>query len=184
MVAGPGLLSGKHKQARLSLVTVTSALGRSSMYNRLRLMPGTDCQTSKPIVELLKLGATMGYGHFQITDELFSQLRRVLQEDGHKYADGHQFGDGPNWRIRVVRTSLHAIGLDSDQVLRHGIKREVFVMPIARNTRDFLAGRDTELDFDHRSVEEIAALARDRWIIPRAKRKPEYRHFRREQLLD
>ena len=30
-----GLISGKHKQARLTLVTVTSALGRSSVYNRL-----------------------------------------------------------------------------------------------------------------------------------------------------
>ena len=180
----PGLLGGKHKQARLSLVSVTSALGRSSMYNRLRLMLCTERQAAKPVVELLKLGATMGYGHFQITDQLFSQLRRVLQEDRHKYADGHQFGDGPNWRIRVVRTGLQAIGLNPDKVLRHGIKREVFVMPIARNAQDFLAGRDTELDFDHRSVEEIAALARDRWIIPRAERKPDYRQFRREQLLD
>ena len=179
-----GILSGKYKQARLSLVTVTSALGRSSMYNRLRLMSSTERQARKPIVELLKLGATIGYGHFQITDELFSQLRGALQEDGHKYADGHQFGDGPNWRIRVVRTGLQAIGLNADKVLKHGIKREVFVMPIARNTRDFLAGRDTEVDFDHRSVEEIAALARDRWIIPRAERRPDYRLFSKEQFLD
>ena len=87
-----GLISGKRKQARLALVTVTSALGRSSVYNRLRLMPNEGSKTDKPVVELRKLGATTGYGHFQITNDLFSQLRGVLQEDGHKYADGHQFG--------------------------------------------------------------------------------------------
>lgn len=178
-----GILSGKQKHARLGLVTVTSALGRSSLYNRLRLMSSSGCKTSKPVVELLKLGTTVGYGHFQITDELFLKLREVLQEDGHKYADGHRFGDGPNWRIRVLRAGLQVIGLPPNNILRHGIKREVYVMPLAQNTQAFLSGRDAKLKFDHRSVEEIATLARDRWIIPRAERKPEYRHFRREQFL-
>ena len=178
-----GGISGEKKQARLALVSVTSALGRSSMYNRLKLMPGTQSQTGKPVVELRRLGETTGYGHFQITDDLFSRLRQVLQEDGHKYADGHQFGDGPNWRIRVVRAGLGTVGLDPDKVLRHGIRREVYVMPIAKNAQAFLAGRDSTLQFDHRSVQELSALARDRWIIPRAKRKPEYLQFRRKQLL-
>ena len=179
-----GKISGQKKRARLALVTITSALGRSSVYNRLKLMERKHGPRDAPVVELRRLGETTGYGHFQITDDLFLQLRQVLQEDGHSYADGHQFGDGPNWRIRVVRAGLEAIGLASDKILRHGIKREVYVMPIARNARRFLAGEDAELDFDNRSVEELAALARERWVIPRATRKPEYRQFRRGELLD
>ena len=178
-----GLLSGKRKRARLVLVTVTSALGRSSMYNRLRLMASLGYQHGEPIVELLRLGSTKGYGHFQITEELFSQLRQVLKEDGHKNASGHQFGDGPNWRIRVARTGLQAIGMQPDRVLKHGINREVYAMPVARNARRFLAGRDLEPDFDSRPVDEIAELARVRWILPRSERKPEYRHFQRELFL-
>ena len=123
-----GLISGKHKQARLTLVTVTSALGRPSVYNRLRLMPNAESETDKPVVELRKLGTTTGYRHFQITDDLFSQLRGVLQEDGHKYANGHQFGDGPNWRIRVARIGLQSLGLNPDEVLKHGIRREVYAI--------------------------------------------------------
>ena len=176
-----GEISGKQKHARLALVTVTSALGRSSMYNRLRLMP-SGRRLGKPVVELRRLGETIGYGHFQITNDLFSRLRQVLQEDGHKYADGHQFGDGPNWRIRVARAGLETVGLDSEKVLRHGIRREVYVMPMASNTQEFLAGRDSELEVDHRCVEELAELARERWMVPRAKRNPEYRQFRRKQL--
>ena len=179
-----GIISGKQKQARLALVTVTSALGRSSMYNRLRLLPSGRSQTENPAVDLRKLGATTGYGHFQITDDLFAQLRGVLQEDGHKYADGHQFGDGPNWRIRVARIGLQSLGLNPDDVLKHGIQREVYAMPIARNALAFLAGADEEPVFDSKSVDEISALARKRWLAPRAKRRPSYLEFRREHLRD
>ena len=177
-----GLISGKHKQARLSLVTVTSALGRSSVYNRLRLMPNAESETDKPVVELRKLGATTGHGHFQITDELFPQLRGVLQEDGHEYADGHQFGHGPNWRIWVARIGLQSLDLNPDEVLKHGIRREVYAMPIANNTLAFLAGRDEEPLFHSVTVDEIADLARYRWLVPRGERRPSYRQFRREHL--
>ena len=179
-----GLISRKEKRARLTLVTVTSALGRSSLYNRLRLMPIAESEADSPVVDLRKLGVTTGYGHFQITDDLFSQLRRVLQEDGHKYADGHQFGDGPNWRIRVARIGLQSLGLNPNGVLRHGIRREVYAMPIATNACAFLAGGDEEPLFDCKTVNEIADLARNRWLIPRGERRPSYRQFRREDLRD
>ncbi len=179
-----GLISRRQKQARLVAVTVTSALGRSSIYNRLKLKTNAPGRTSETAVELLKLGSTTGYGHFQITEDLFLQLRRVLQEDGHKYANGHQFGDGPNWRIRVARKGLESLGLDADEVLKHGIRREVYAMPIASNSRQFLSGGDRQPIFNHLTVDEIAVLARSRWLVPRSKRLPRYQEFRREQLRD
>ena len=177
-----GIISKRVKQPRLTLVTVTSALGRSSIYNRLKLMPDPQVGDGRPVVELKRLGSTVGYGHFQIPEDLFRQLRRVLKEDGHRYADGHQFGDGPNWRIRVVRTGLEALGLHPDKVLRHGIKREVYAMPIARNVRAYLNGSDALPDIDQYSAAELAELARDRWIVPRAERRPSFVSFRRETL--
>lgn len=177
-----GLISRRQKQARLAAVTVTSALGRSSIYNRLKLKTNAPGRTSETAVELLKLGSTTGYGHFQITEDLFLQLRRVLQEDGHKYADGHQFGDGPNWRIRVARKGLESLGLNADEILKHGIQREVYAMPIARNSRQFLSGEDKEPIFNQLTVNEISALARNRWLLPRSIRRPGFQEFRREQL--
>ena len=177
-----GLISRKQKRARLALVTVTSALGRSSMYNRLRLMPSAQSHTGQQLIELKKLGVTTGYGHFQITDGLFAQLRMVLHEDGHKYANGHQFGDGPNWRIRVARIGLQCLGLKPNDVLKHGIRREVYAMPIASNAQNFLAGRDEVPIFDYLTVDEISELARKRWLIPRGDRRPSYRQFSREHL--
>ena len=176
----PGIISRKRKAERLALVTVTSALGRSSLYNRLKL---TDSDKTV-VVHLQRLGTTIGYGHFQITNDIFSELRQILHEDGHRYANGHQFGSGPNWRIRVAREGLRTLGLDSDAILRHGIKREVYAMPIARNSREFLMDRDDELVFNHRTVEEISKLARDRWVVPRSERRPEYCEFDRDELRD
>ena len=182
----PGTISRRRKKARLVLITVTSALGRSSIYNRLKLRgpnQATDEEQSETVVvELRRLGETIGYGHFQIPDDLFSQLRQVLREDGHRYVDGHQFGNGPNWRIRVLRVGLKTIGLEPNTVLKHGIQREVYAMPVASNAKEYLAGRVAEPEFDHRTVKEISGLARDRWVVPRAVRRPEYRRFRRDWL--
>ena len=176
-----GLISNRRKRARLALITVTSALGRSSIYNRLKLREDA---TGSHILRLAKLGATVGYGHFQIADDMFARLRQVLREDGHSYVYGYKFGNGPNWRIRVVREGLKTIGLSSDAILKHGINREVYAMPIASNALDFLSGRDKEPIFDLRTVEEISVLALDRWIIPRGERRPEYRQFSRGQIRD
>lgn len=177
-----GLISNRKKSARLSLVTVTSALGRSAMYNRLKLTTGTPNTKDSPVVQFVRLGDTTGYGHFQIPDHLFSQLRTVLTEDGHAYADGHQFGDGPNWRIRVARQGIESLGMDADKVLRHGIKREVYALPIATNCREFLLGRQKTPSFDYSTVDEIAELARQRWLIPRSSRRPQFKQYRKAAL--
>lgn len=179
-----GLISGKRKNARLGLVTITSALGHSSIYNRLKLREEPFSPKSRPILELLKLGSTTGYGHFQIPDNLFLELRQVLQEDGHRYADGHQFGNGPNWRIRVMREALKVVGLNPNGILKHGIRREVYAMPLARNTERVLSGEDTDWDFDLRSVDEISAIALKRWVLPRACRVPAFQRFQQRDMLD
>ena len=178
-----GTISGTQKNPHLALVTVTSALGRSSIYNRLKLFPNDGNHAGNlPMVELRKIGATTGYGHFQISDELFSKLRELLRESDHPYVDGHKFGNGPNWRLRLLRAGLESLGLDADHTLKHGIQREVYVMPVASNAREFLAGMDSEAAFDQRSVEEISDLAVKRWVEPRSDRAPTYKNFRRKDF--
>ena len=104
-------------------------------------MPIAESEADSPVVDLRKLGVTTGYGHFPDYGRSFLAVAKGLQEDGHKYADGHQFGDGPNWRIRVARIGLQSLGLNPNGVLRHGIRREVYAMPIATNACAFLARR-------------------------------------------
>lgn len=63
-----GIISGKRKRAQLLAVTTTSSMGRSSVYNRLRL---DGHEYLKPI------GYTVGWGHFHITDRLCARSRRA-----------------------------------------------------------------------------------------------------------
>lgn len=169
-----GIISKKKKLAQLVCVTTTSALGRSSVYNRLKLGSTSYLQS---------IGFTLGYGHFQIPDELFAEMRRYLRRRHNKYAKGHKFGNGPNWRLRVVRRVLEYLKLNPE-LMRHNMKREIFICPIATNAYKVLRGKNLRPRFtDLLSVAEIGDAARQRWLVPRAERRPEFRLWRREDTL-
>jgi hypothetical protein len=153
------------KKPRLALITVTSALGRSSIYNRLHL-PG--------VIELIKLGSsTKGYGHFHISEELFLEMREYLRLRGHEYSDNHKYGDGPNWRMRVIRAAIDSLGIQED-ILNHGILREVFAMPLADNWREYLTGLTKRCCISRPSAAFIGRAVLNRWMIPRAQRMPNW----------
>lgn len=169
-----GLISGQKKRAKLVAVTTTSALGRSSIYNRLQL-------SGKKIFE--PIGFTSGWGHFHFSGKLFDELRAYLDYIDDEYADGFNFGSGPNWRIRVIRRALDCLGMDSS-LMRHGFTREVFIAKIARNAEAYLRGDNTRALYgDLQTVAEVASSARERWIEPRARRDPRYLAWQASDLL-
>lgn len=168
-----GVISKKKKHASLVLVTTSSALGRSSLYNRLTL-DGREVFKS--------IGYTAGWGHFHIPDRLYSVVRDCLSARGHEYADGNRFGDGPNWKLRAVRQAFQYLGL-SQNLLHHGIPREVFVSYLASNAKEVLTGSATKPDYRRLlSVAEVANLAKARWLEPRAIRRNEFRFWNSEDI--
>ncbi len=171
-----GVISRERKNPKLVMVTTTSALGRSSVYNRLKL-DGTEYFRS--------IGYTSGYGHFHISDRLFKDIRAYLTSKGDSYADGHKFGNGPNWRLRAIRKAFTLLGMNQE-LLQHRLVREVFVSELATNAGSFLRGDSSRAIFGDQllSVAGVAELAIKRWVLPRAERRPEYRDWRREQVLD
>ena len=177
--ASTGIISGQAKAPRLVVVTVTSSLGRSSLYNRVRLRDEAD--PSRYLVDLIPIGWTSGYGQFQVSDALFIRLRKLLESRGHSYANGHQYGTGPNWRMRVTRVALEELGLSTD-LQRHGIARQVYALPLADNFREFLARRDSEPVLGRPPLARLASAALERWVLPRASRDQRYREFTVAQL--
>lgn len=170
-----GIISHKQKKAQLVAVTTSSALGRSSIYNRLKL-------NGKSIFE--PIGYTSGFGHFHISDELFEELRDYLKYINDSYANGFNFGQGPNWRLRVIRRSIGLLGMNPD-MLRHGFAREVFFCSLASNAINFLRGEHEEAQYESLpSVETAGLQALSRWVIPRAQRMPDYITWRAEQFLE
>ena len=169
-----GIISQQYKHAQLVLITVTSALGRSSLYNRLKL-PGT--------VEFQRIGQTTGWGHFHIPHPLFLLMRELLHREGHAYASGHGFGQGPNWRLRVAREAVHRVGLDT-HLLRHGISREVYGVPLISNWRECLYGTDEISTVLRPTAATISTLAVNRWLIPRAQTRSDYQQWTRETIWE
>lgn len=168
-----GIISGESKNARLLAVTTSSSMGRSSIYNRLKL-DGVDYMKS--------IGFSGGWGHFHVPDELFEDLRNYLRLQGHEYADFHAFGQGPNWRIRVIRAALASLGFRGD-MLKHGIQREVFISLLAENSCKILQqGRGKPKIENLLTVKEIVEAASDRWVIPRAARFPEYKNWSSSEI--
>jgi hypothetical protein len=168
-----GIISRKKKGAQLSIITTSSSLGRSSVYNRLKLGDQSYFRS---------IGFTQGWGHFHVPDTLFAELRDYLRKRKHKYVDGHRFGQGPNWRLRTIRAAFDALGFKAD-LLRHGIGREVFVCELARNAGKILRGEAVKANYRGiKSVAEIGEIARARWVVPRALSRPEYKDWTHEHF--
>jgi hypothetical protein len=168
-----GIISGEEKGARLLAVTTTSSMGRSSVYNRLKI---------NGVKYFQSIGYTVGWGHFHITDELFAEMRQYLRLIDHPYADCHRFGQGPNWRLRTIRAALNELGIN-ESVMKHGVQREVFYCPLAENASEILTkGRGRPELSSLKTVEEISILARERWIVPRAASTNEFKNWVREEI--
>jgi hypothetical protein len=168
-----GIISKKEKKARLLAVTTSSSMGRSSVYNRLKL---GGVEYFRPI------GYTGGWGHFHIPESLFAELREYLREIGHSYADLHRFGQGPNWRMRTTRAALESLGFENN-TLRHGIQREVFICHLADNAMKLLhSGRGRPDLSSLLSAEDVANLAVSRWMLPRSERRSEFRTWERGHI--
>lgn len=170
-----GIISGSRKRASLVSITTSSALGRSSVYNRLSL---------NGFKYLSPIGYTSGWGHFHLPNGLFATLREYLKTNGHHYSGNNRFGDGPNWRLRAIRQALLLLGLHPN-LLRHGIKRQVFRCDLADNADAFLRGdADTALYTNLAMAAEVGQLAVDRWMLPRALTRPEFCDWKKDRLLN
>ena len=102
------------------------------------------------------LGRRKDLGHFHLSGAIFDSLRGYLEAIGHPYASGHRFGMGPNWKLRVVRAALEGIGIDGNSILKHGIEREVYAIPLAGNWQEVLLGRHKNVRSLATSTAEIA----------------------------
>jgi hypothetical protein len=169
-----GVISKANKKANLLVVTTSSSMGRSSVYNRLKLDDTTYFRS---------IGFTQGWGHFHIPDELFSEMRQYLRDVKHSYADRNRFGHGPNWRLRSIRACLDALDFN-EATLKHGIKREVFFCELASNATAILKkGKGKPKLQGLQRVDDIARAAVNRWMVPRALRRPEYLSWTRDDML-
>ncbi|MDW8107130.1 MAG: DUF4338 domain-containing protein [Armatimonadota bacterium] len=166
------VLRQRVQSGELAMVTTTSALGRSSLYNRLKFQNR---------LLLISVGYTTGWGTFHFANGVYEKMLAFAYQhcEGTAKAEGWGGGKFRN-RYEVVRKCLRQLGLPEDWML-HQVRREIFVGPLATNTREFLRGETDYLDYCNETVETYFEFFRERWLVPRALRDESYKCFRREE---
>jgi len=159
------------KNSTLALITTSSALGKSTIYDRIKYHNKTLYNS---------VGFSEGYGHFHISDEIFRNIIEILRIEDKM--EGNKFGNGPNWKFRVIRKGLASVGLPSD-ILKHGIKREVYCIPVADNYEDYLCERTDELKLKDIPLEELVSEWKQRWMKNRVLTKPEYKNIKKQEII-
>ncbi|RLB95316.1 MAG: hypothetical protein DRH50_04540 [Deltaproteobacteria bacterium] len=152
---------------RLVLITTTSALGRSSIYNRVNF---------NGRVLLQRLGYTSGSGEFHFSNGLYKELAQFASLNCKPTAKQERWGSGFRNRRELVRKVLPLLGLPRD-LIYHQVKREVFAIPLARNTHKFLRGEHERVQWYDMPARDIFKYFKDRWLLGRSKRDTGYLDF-------
>lgn len=157
-------ISKRTLDGNLALLTTISALGRSSIYNRLRYDGQLIYQS---------VGYTRGSGEFHFCNGVYEDLRKFALVNCEPSEKNSAWGSGFRNRRELVKKTLPLLNLPKDFIY-HGIQRQIFVIPLAQNAREFLKENDSELQNFNWSDEELFEEFKNRWLLPRAARDCSY----------
>ena len=161
------VIRGRLLSSQLVSVTTASALGRSSIYNRLNFRGRKLYQS---------VGFTQGSGEFHFANGLYSALSAYADRHCDATAKHNLWGIGFRNRREIVKKSLPKLGLSSEW-LYHGVKREVFVIPLAENTRQILRGEESKPVWYSQSADDLYEWFRERWLLGRMQWDRRYLEF-------
>ncbi|MCQ8195475.1 Druantia anti-phage system protein DruA [Streptomyces rugosispiralis] len=166
-------IAGRDPQAQLALVTTASALGRSSLYNRLRGPDGG--------LAFHPVGYTAGSGDFHFSGTIYDDLAAFAAAgapDGstHRHAKWDSSGSFRN-RREVLSRAFQGLGLNPKKMRLHGVRRQIFLAPLAANFDRWLRQEDQQLQWATRSTAELGEWWQDRWAIARAQSTTHWRSF-------
>lgn len=168
-----GLIAESDGDSRVAAITTTSALGRSSMYNRLRF-------DGRLLME--SVGFTVGSGEFHFTNGMYSELHEFASKFSRPSDKNPKWGDGFRNRREVVRKALSGMGLSSSY-RNHGVRRQVYVAPLAKNTKEFLRGEDDMVSLYSQDCGSLSNYFRERWLLKRAENDERYKEFDPQSYL-
>lgn len=164
-------ISGRPFDGRLALITTMSALGRSSVYNRLKVLERLSYRS---------VGFSQGTGEFHFSNGLYSSIAAYATRYCTPTYRSEEWGRGFRNRREVIRKCLRKIHLNIAWS-HHGISREIFVAPLANNVGEFLRGEHSRLQWFEYDTSSLVDWFRERWFLSRAARDASFMAFRRDQ---
>jgi hypothetical protein len=174
---------------RLVLLCTTSLYGHgSSQYNRIKIPAEVLGGVHGDQLRYEELGTSEGFGSFHFSAESVRLADALLgrSRDGRKV--NSIFGEGVNPLMRKMREALMVVGLPSEILLRHGNKRIVYGIPLARNFRYVLMGfeKNAKYIIPQADPRTGSALLIDFWVrrwLSRRIENPEILHQVAENTL-
>ena len=153
----------------LLFVTTTSAFGRSAMYDRL---------TYRGRLAAVPIGRTGGEGTFHLPEGLTREVYDMMRRRGKSTST--TYGHGPSRKLAILREAFRLLGLAGFQ--RHGIRRPVYLFPLAGNLSEVIRKRKRPV-WEGRPLADVEAYWKERWAIARSTRRPEWKAFRASEYF-
>jgi len=163
-------ISNEIFDGKLAAITTASALGKSSMYDRIKIPGGS---------EFIHVGWSKGSGEFQFYNGVYEEIFKLARDSSLKLKNP-KWGNGVRNRRTVIRTGLRMLGMSPD-LLYHSVKRELFIAPTGIDSLKFLRGETKKIGYYNITETEIADYVIGRWVIPRSARRKEYLSFKKER---
>ena len=164
------LIQERSFDGTLAAITTTSALGRSSVYDRLNIPDGPS---------FLHVGWSSGSGEFAFINGDYQRMKDLVKRS-KSCGKNEKWGSGTRSRRYVLGKALNKLELPK-KLLYHGIKRELFIVPLGSNWREYLCGKTDSFHAYNTPVSRIAESMIGRWVVPRSQRDGSYINFRCEQ---
>ena len=161
------LISERKFNGKLIAITTSSAFGVSAMYDRIKIPNGP---------QFFHVGWSKGSGEFQFSNGEYQNLFNMTKN--LQYSGKNQkWGSGPRNKRIVVREALKELGM-SQKLLYHGIRRELFLVPLAKNWKELLRNKHKRFQYLNNNVDYVSSFMIKRWMIPRAEKDSSYRKFK------
>lgn len=157
-------------EPNLLFITTTSAFGKSSIYNRLKY---NDEKVA------YSLGYTKGSGTFHISNEIYSEIQKLLIKNN--IDTNTTFGYGASRKMKLIDKAFTMLNLDSYHY--HNIQREFFLFPTVKNL-DSVITENKKPIYHKRTINELTEFWKERWAINRAKTNNCFEEYRFEQILN
>ena len=155
---------------KLLFITTTSAYGKSSVYERINYK---DEKVSKFI------GFTAGKGTFHISQELYEEALKYLEQKGINTERG--YGTGPSRKLELLGSAFRF--LDIPKFTFHNIKRGYYYFPLAKNVDNVIHKNKRAVCYN-RPFNKLSDYWKERWCIPRSERTQAWKNFEADSFFN
>ena len=183
------------RAANLCFIGTTSLYGkRPNQYDRLSMPAMTVGGSKKDSIRFQHIQdssakMTKGVGTFHFAPQTIKALENfaIAQKGGWRV--NNVFGEGTSPKLRGLRSGLDLLGLNSDELLVHGIQKSVYGVLLASNVDRYLLGFDTSPkwlfnpDLTDSCSESIGLWWLKRWAVARLSNENVRLRMQRETVV-